>query len=293
VEILASDRWIVSCWHGTNECRDVEEYPTDSVVLNRVDLHKAVGRRWRHEQGLTKPGDVGLAILLELVCEYPEARRIVYSWHESWEMDFHKQNGPNEADEEIQRQTLVDLRGLVSVLYRSISPLDAATVKAETYWFEGVNTELAIRLGTTLERSLLKLHELSEALRNDFDLMHMRENLKQEERTDRLQKGLQVLAAALVVPTLVVGGFSANEKLFPWHSTASGVAVIAGAVLIAAVVSYVSFDRWIDRVGGSRRKRRASRASASASPGAVAAGAPRPAHRPARAPARASRGRAA
>jgi len=248
VELLACDRWIISAWHQPKICgKNGEEHAAHEPVADRKEVVDTVLRRWA-KQDLVSPGDIGVAIMFEIVCMYPDARRQLYVWHDRWEVDFYKYMS-SDGDGSHPRpdcKTVVDLRALVSLFHQLVSPLDASRVRASTFWFPDAKAEHAERLDTSLDRSVVKLRELSDALRDDLDLIHLMLSREQADKTDLLQTSLQVVAAPFVAAAIVVGIYGANTWL-PGKGNGLGFGIMVAATVLVAFVGYLLLTEYVNR----------------------------------------------
>jgi hypothetical protein len=134
----------------------------------------------------------------------------------------------------------------VSLFHQLVSPLDAAEIDPSQFWFPKVKPGLALRLDTSLDRSVVKLRELSEALRDDVDVVGMMMSKHQADKSDALQTGLQVLAAPFVAAAIVVGAYGANTWL-PGRDKWVGFLIMVLATIAIAIGGFLAFRRYVRR----------------------------------------------
>jgi Mg2+ and Co2+ transporter CorA len=191
-------------------------------------------------------------VLYELACTCTATRRVLWAWHESWELDFYNKR------HETERETLVALRREMREFRVRLEALNKPGVgrnKALT-WFDHVtDKDLAERVDDVIDRALANLRALGDVLRSSTDMFATESFSHQRQRAERFQELAGVVAAVLLVPTLVVGVFGANTRL-PGEGSWSGFGYMACAMVLSAVVTHALIDRW--RTPGERRLRRPS-----------------------------------
>jgi Mg2+ and Co2+ transporter CorA len=229
VEMLASTGWLLTCWHPTRTFTGSEETPGQGQLGDHRDLIADIEADWAKGRGSTA-GDLGLMVIDRLVDSYPDVRQALFDWLESWELDLYRRC---ETDAEPDRRTLIELRALVFQYRKSLAPLNSARGKARTYWFADVTDDLeAERIDDRIDRALRVVAELSDRLRSALDLVQLQLAQVQGRKTERLQQKFELVAAVLLVPTLVAGAYGANTD-FPglgegWGTAAMFVLMILG-----------------------------------------------------------------
>ena len=132
VEFVVGPRWLLnSCWQGDKPVR--AENLSENQPVRADDLLENVTLRWR-TGGFHSPGDLALLILRELAGTYADARRQLYSWLESWELDFTRRH------EDTEVETLTSLRQLIAEFRKQLAPLQRSDLigNPQRIWFPGV-----------------------------------------------------------------------------------------------------------------------------------------------------------
>jgi hypothetical protein len=88
VEMLAGEGWVMTCWHRSKRYHGAEEI-AEGPPAGREEVRAGV-EKWWLAGGVSTAGDLATLILHELVLTYPSASRVMNSWLEQWELDFHK-----------------------------------------------------------------------------------------------------------------------------------------------------------------------------------------------------------
>src|SRR2546423_7696664 len=108
VEMLAGEGWVITCWHRSKRYHGAEEIAEGPPGCRAEVMQGA--QRWWLGGGGSSAGDLATLILHELVLTYPSASRVMNSWLEQWELDFHKRHDKTE------RHTLIDVRSLLAAV---------------------------------------------------------------------------------------------------------------------------------------------------------------------------------
>lgn len=156
VEFLASDRWLVSCWQPGQAAPDGVRKDRHRAPERHQSLVEEVERNWR-EEPRTGAGDLGVLVFYELARSYEHATRLLYTWIESWELDFYSRRADTEIDSLIElRRYIAEFREKLLALYRSGMAKDRALV-----WLPSVTEpEKADWVDERIERSLDDLRTL-------------------------------------------------------------------------------------------------------------------------------------
>ena len=233
VEMLAGDGWLVTCWHAPRTFTGSEEEPGIGPLDDHSDVIAEIEQAWEASEGSTA-GDLGMMVIEQLVDTYPDVRQALFDWLESWELDLYRRVDTNAPPD---RRTLIELRALLFQYRKTIAPLNAARGKARDYWFADVtDVGEAERVDDRIDRALRVVSELSDRLRSALDLVQLQLAQVQGRKTERLQEKFELVAAVLLVPTLVAGAYGANTD-FPgvgkaWGTTAMFVLMAVGAATI-------------------------------------------------------------
>jgi hypothetical protein len=231
VEMLASEGWLVSCWHAPRTFTGSEETPGVGTLDDHEEMVDEIAREWESSDR-SSAGDLGLMIVERLVDTYPDVRQALFDWLESWELDLYRRC---DTDAQPDRRTLIELRALVFQYRKALAPLNAARGNARTYWFADVTDEReAERIDDRIDRALRAVTELSDRLRSALDLVQLQLAQVQGRKTERLQQKFELIAAVLLVPTLVAGAYGANTD-FPglgaeWGTVAMLTLMVSGGL---------------------------------------------------------------
>jgi hypothetical protein len=240
VGVLAGDGWLVTCWHHRQAYEGAMRSGPRTDPMPHADVAAAVAKRWRPGPGATA-GDLGVLILSELALSFAPAHRRLYDWLEAWELTLYLDNDVENKRLIVDRATLPDLWGAMAVLRGWISPLNHPGMRADIdkAWFSGCSDHRAAEnLNDRIDRALTALRELSSTLRSSFGLLHLQVAEEQHARAERLQRLIEYVTAAVLIPALVVGFFGANTEL-PGQGTWWGfwamvlvMIVLAGGALL-------------------------------------------------------------
>src|SRR4051812_32176090 len=213
VEMLAGDGWMITCWHRSKRYHGAEEI-AEGPPLGRTDVLRGV-ERWWVQEGLSTAGDLATLVLHELVLTYPSAARVMLSWLEQWELDFHRRFDKTE------RHTLIDVRSLLAELEERLRAIERPEADAADSWFTGLSSDKwAERVQRLMERSLRDLESIHGTLRASLDLLgvhataqQLRLAQDQAKGQERLQTALALVTSVLLVPTFIAGTFGANTEV--------------------------------------------------------------------------------
>ncbi len=204
VEILAGPDWLLNCWHPTRVFQGAERIDGGPPQAAE-DVFRGVRRRWeRGRHG--GPGDLGVGIMYELALSYVPAQREVRLWLEDWELSLYLDD---ELDNEDQ---LPELWSLTAMLRKWLTPLNRSGLRADVdkAWLPATDHEAVIEVDERVDRALEELAKMSETLRQSFGLLHVEQAEEQRQRGEKLARRFEVIGAAFLVPTLVVGFYGAN-----------------------------------------------------------------------------------
>lgn len=204
VELLAGERWLISCWHPRRMFRGaikIREDEPDSADA----LFRGVAQRWAHGRR-GGPGDLGVSVMNELALTYGPAHRTLFSWLEDWELSLYVDDALDNQDE------LPELWGLMAVMRDWLNPLNRPGLQADIgkAWLVATDHEAVVEVDDRVDRALEGLAKLSERLRQSFGLLHLEQSEEQREHSERMQRRIEIAAAVFIVPTLIVGFYGAN-----------------------------------------------------------------------------------
>jgi hypothetical protein len=237
VEMLAGDGWMVTCWHRSKRYAGAEEI-AEGQPEGREDVLRGV-ERWWMQGGLSTAGDLATLVLHELVLTYPSAARVMNSWLEQWELDFHRRY------DETERHTLVDVRSLLAELEERLRAIERPEADPEDAWFTGLSgTKWAHRVQRLLDRALADLESIHGTLRSSLDLLGVHsaaQQLKlaqhQAAASKRLQGALALVTSVLLVPTFIAGFFGSNTKV-PGQGEWWGFLLMVVLMVVGAIGTY-------------------------------------------------------
>jgi Mg2+ and Co2+ transporter CorA len=238
VVLLQSERWLISCWHKQRRTDRVHE-DAEPPSVGRMAVSKRVEQWWRSENRTTA-GDLGLAVFGELAESYTHALRTLYAWHDAWELDlFHRHHS-------VETKTLNDLRVLIARLQMHLEALNRPGMSrnSQLIWFSRwTEREDALRVHELVNRALANLRALSDVLRTSTDLVTTMSFSEQSRQAERFQELVTLVAAVLLVPTLVAGIYGANTRL-PGEGNWTGFALMIVTMVASAALTYVAIRRW-------------------------------------------------
>lgn len=213
VEMLAGDGWMITCWHRSKRYHGAEEI-AEGPPLGRDQVVHGV-ERWWVQGGLATAGDLATLVLHELVLTYPSSARVMLSWLEQWELDFHRRYDKTE------RHTLIDVRSLLAELEERLRAIERPEADAADSWFIGLSTEKwPERVQKLIDRALSDVQSLHSTLRSSLDLLavhataqQLRLAQDQAKAQEKLQGALALVTSVLLVPTFIAGTFGANTEV--------------------------------------------------------------------------------
>ncbi|MDQ3674986.1 MAG: hypothetical protein M3365_11495 [Gemmatimonadota bacterium] len=119
-------------------------------------------------------------------------------------------------------------------------------------WFAHVtDRDEAEQVDDLIDRALADLSRLSETLRASIDLHASLSFAQQTRRSENFQELATIVAAVLLVPTLVTGIYGANTRL-PGGGSWLGFVAMVVAMVLSTVLTY-GVIRSRQRRGGERR----------------------------------------
>ena len=243
IEVLCGDGWLISC------CQGGTAYPADRSTSHLQDgcdtTLACVEKRWCQGE-YTTSGDLGVLLLHEVTCSFQRARNCLHEWIDTWERELFDRG---DIDLSRESRALSQLRTIISEFRRRLMAMNVPQDDAQTAWFRTVSDEtIAKRADRQIDDSIADLNELSASLRALFDLVHVKTAHRQQERSERLNRKLEFITVAFLVPTLVAGIFGANTAV-PGESEAAQkagttwdgfiimlVAMVVGAALVALLL---------------------------------------------------------
>jgi len=239
VELLAGDGWLASCRHPTRTMRGNHRIaagpPEDAAAVLPV-----LERAWVRYDCRTS-GDLGVLIMRELALTYGPANRAIAAWLEDWELGFYT------GDERFDRDDLANLWGARALLRDWLTPLNIPGVKSdpERAWLPGVNDRLVDSLDGRIDKALAGLDRLGNSLRSSFSILHVQQTEAAQRGNESLQRRIEIVAAAFLVPTLIVGFYGANTWV-PGEREHWGFWVMVAALIVLTGLT-LSVLTWMHR----------------------------------------------
>jgi len=234
VELLAGDSWLVTCWHPQRIFQGSQKID-DQPPGDADDLFEAVATRWGRDPG-RQPGDLGISVMHELALTYAPAHRALHAWLEDWELSLYIEDDIDSHDQ------LPELWGLMAVLRDWLNPLNTPGLRADIgkAWLPTSNHEAVIAVDDRIDKALAAMGKLSETLRQSFGLLHLEQAEEQRQHSERIQRRIELIAAAFLIPTFIVGFYGANTWV-PGQGRHWGFWVMVGVLVVLGVlvVAYV------------------------------------------------------
>jgi hypothetical protein len=248
VEILAGPGWLISCWHPTRTFQGAEpigEGPPGSAEK----VFHAVRERWEHGRH-GGAGDLGIAVMNEMVLTYGIAHRELLTWLEDWELSLYLDDGLDNQDE------LPELWGLMAMLRNWINLLDEPGIDSDIgkAWLPATDHPAVIEVEQRIAKALEALAKLSETLRQSFGLLHVEQAEEERQHGEQMARRFEMVAAAFLVPTLIVGFYGANTWV-PGQNKHWGFWVMVALLVLLSCVAVFAV---------TQMQRRASEAAAKA-----------------------------
>jgi hypothetical protein len=237
VELLSGERWLLTCWHPQRTFVGATELSERDAAHPPDDLFANVARRWASGAG-RNAGDLGVLAMHELALGYVPAYRALAGWLEDWEMGMYLQDEPD-------RETFARLWGSMAVLRDWINPLNRTGLRADIdkAWLCARDHDMVLQVDDLVDKALAGLKELAQSLRAALQLLHIEQNEKRREQAERVQRRIELAAAAFLIPTLIVGFYGANTWV-PGQGQHWGFWAMVVVLVVFTVVGLVMVRRW-------------------------------------------------
>jgi hypothetical protein len=232
VELLAGEDWLITCWHPRRTFRGPAKVDQESPGSPDQIFRGAIDRWLNGHAG--GPGDLGLSVMHELALGYVPACRELATWLEDWELSLY-------LDDQIDNHgDLPELWSLMAVLRSWLTPLNRPGLRADLgkSWLPATDHGAVIEVDDRVDKALANLAKLSETLRQSFGLLHLEQAEEQRRHTERMQRRIEIAAAAFLVPTLIVGFYGANTWV-PGQGRHWGFWVMVGVLVMLSAVALV------------------------------------------------------
>lgn len=255
VELLCGADWLITCWHPTRtyrgtKCESEFGAPRDWSPIG--DSVEASWNRWDAETA----GDLGTLIMGELALTYAPAHREIFAWLEDWELGFYMDDSKFKSDD------LALLWGDRAVLRDWLMPLNRPGISQNPakHWLPGTNQKIVTEVDDRIDRALVNLGRLGDALRSSFSILHVQQGGESRERNESLQRRIEIAAAVFLVPTLVVGFYGANTWV-PGERAHWGFWVMITTLIAFTAIAVFLLTRWhrVQRSAEESEKRERAR----------------------------------
>jgi hypothetical protein len=248
VEVLTGDGWMVSAWHRAKSYEGGDRIG-EGPPRGREEVRREVEALWSTE--LETAGDLATLVLHQLVASFPPATRVLNSWLEQWELEFHR------LYDETERETLVDLRSLLAEFEQRLLALDRPVEEPERAWFRGLSTDTwARRINGLVARTRTELGSLNGALRGALDLLaahssaqQLKISQAQAEQTKALERKVILISVLLLAPAVIAEVWGSKAKI-PLADTWEGLVLLFVVMGLAAYLTYLFVRHGLDRREG-------------------------------------------
>jgi hypothetical protein len=236
VEILAGPDWLISCWHPTRVFQGAERI--DGGRPGSAErIFRGARSRWEHGRH-GGAGDLGIAVMGELALSYAPAHRELLSWLEDWELSLYLDDELDSHDE------LPELWGLTAMFRNWLNPLSQPGLREDIdkAWLPASDHEAAVAVNECVEGALVALGKLGETLRQSFGVLHVEQAEEQRQHDERTARRFETVAAAFLVPTLIVGFYGANTWV-PGQNRHWGFWVMVALLVLFSCVAVFAVTR--------------------------------------------------
>lgn len=233
VELLASDAWLISCWHPTRTFQGAEKID-EGTPGSADEIFRGVVERWSHGRRGTA-ADLGVMVMHELALTYVPTQRELMTWLEDWELSLYVEDKIDNEDQ------LPELWGQMAVMRNWLTPLNRPGLRKDVAkaWLPATDHESVLEVDDRIDKALAGLARLSETLRQAFGLLHVEQTEEQRQREEKAARRLETLAAIFLVPTLVVGFYGANTWI-PGQNKHWGFWVMVGVLIVLSCVTVIA-----------------------------------------------------
>jgi CorA-like Mg2+ transporter protein len=265
VEMLAGADWLISVWHDAHRYCGKKPNLDLGRPVGKAQVFAAVEKRW-WKTGGRNAGDLGVLVMHELALTYAPAHRHCRAALEEWEMGLYGSDGELtslEVDPKQDRE-LRELWDARARLRDWLSPLNVIGINEDLdrAWLPAADHDQVKAVDKRVDRALDVLGSLGDTLRGSFHLLYIKTSEAQRERHEKLQRRVELIAAAFLVPTLIVGFFGANTWV-PGEHRHWGLTIMLGAMAILTctvmALLWATHRRYDFRPGRARRLARQKR----------------------------------
>jgi hypothetical protein len=207
VELLAGDRWLLTCWHPTQTFNGTEkiDFEADVSPTCAADVLPSVAKCWESFSCQTS-GDLGVLIMRELAMGYGAANWALARWFQDWELSLY-------LDDEIDNpEELKRLWGEMAVLRDWLTALNLPGLRKDLdkAWLPVSQHKPVIEVDDQVDKALERLGELGDKMRSAFSILHLQQAEQERDRREETQYRIELFAAIFLIPTLIVGFYGAN-----------------------------------------------------------------------------------
>ncbi|MFL5899878.1 MAG: CorA family divalent cation transporter [Solirubrobacterales bacterium] len=246
VELLAGQGWLITRWHDACLYRGSNLIEDGLSPVSRDALRAAVTKRWL-ARGNGNSGDLGVMVMHELALTYASTHRRFLAALEEWELALYGSEEPKLDISPEEEAGLHDLWGARARLRDWLNPLNVPGLRGDLNkaWLPVTDHDAVIKVDERVDKALAALAKLGEMLRSSFHLIHIKKTEAKRERNERLQRDLGLVAAAFLVPTLVVGFYGANTWI-PGEHRQWGFLGMVLVMFIATITVSLVLRRMLD-----------------------------------------------
>jgi CorA-like Mg2+ transporter protein len=237
VELVASDKWLLTCWHPRRTFSGAD--PVDGgAAVGSGEIRRDLIDQWV-SSSCRNAGDLGVLIMQHLALSYSDAYWSLFAWHEDWELGLYMQDELDNPEE------LPQLWGSMAVLRDWLRPLNRPGLRThpERAWLPVTRHDEVIALDKRIDTALDKLSQLANTMRGSFNVLHVSLAEQQRERREGIQRRVELIAAAFLVPTLIVGFYGANTWV-PGEKAHWGFWVMVAALVALSGLTVVVVWSW-------------------------------------------------
>jgi hypothetical protein len=237
VELLASDEWLLTCWHpirtfaGAEKVAEGAPGPSDVVARDVVE-------EWGR---LREPGggDLGILIMERLALTYRKTAWELVGWHQDWELSLYVEDDLHNPEE------LPHLWGMMAVLRDWLNPLNPPGLRKlpSQAWLPNNDHARVVAIDDRIDKTLDQLNRLANSMRSSFSVLHIQTAEEARARKEQTQHRVELIAAIFLVPTLVVGFYGANTWV-PGQGRQWGFGVMLVALLIFTAGAVMTVRSW-------------------------------------------------
>jgi Mg2+ and Co2+ transporter CorA len=151
----------------------------------------------------------------------------------------------DEQDMRRHREQLAELWALMAVLRDWIKPQNQSGLEGdlEKAWLPIEDEDLATAVDERINRALANLRDLAGTLRSSFNLIHLQQLDEQRDKREKLMRRIEVVAAAFLIPTLIVGFYGANTWV-PGQGAHWGFWVMIAVLVMFSALGVGLVLRW-------------------------------------------------